>query len=88
MTVDPEKLRMEQELLTADEFQPTEERPEDALRRFAHRLVAIEELHQERHRSVGMRSAALRWCRECGQDWPCPTVQVVNGSSDRGAGDV
>lgn len=52
------------------------ERPEDTVRRYARRLVAIEELHAERHRDVD--GYTLRWCRECGQNWPCPTIEAVN----------
>lgn len=48
-----------------------EERPEDAARRLAHRLLAVEELHEQRVRDV--EGHRLSWCRECHQNWPCPT---------------
>lgn len=41
------------------------------------RLANIEELHAVRVRTVD--GATLRWCRECQQDWPCPTVELARG---------
>src|SRR4051812_21899135 len=34
------------------------------------RLEAVLDLHQCRSRTVD--GYTLKWCRECGQDWPCP----------------
>lgn len=63
-----------------DQVTNIEERPEDAARRFARRLVAIEEAHSPRQREhFGFME---RWCRECRQDWPCPTVKVARGDDD------
>ena len=56
------------------------ERPEDTVRRYAGRLVAIEELHAQRVRDVD--GYTLTWCRECQQNWPCPTVQAARGRDD------
>lgn len=47
----------------------------DSEANLARRLVAVQELHEERHRTV--KGYTLRWCRECWQDWPCPTVQAA-----------
>lgn len=45
------------------------------------RIQAALDLHAERRRTVD--GYTLRWCRECGQDYPCPTVQTLgNGSSE------
>ncbi len=52
-----------------------EERPEDAARRFARRLEAVTDLHAERWRDLEV--STLVWCRECGQNWPCPTIRAA-----------
>ena len=52
-----------------------EERPEDAARRFARRLEAVTDLHAERWRDL--EGSTLVWCRECGQNWPCPTIRAA-----------
>lgn len=44
-----------------------QERPEDAARKFAHRLLRIEELHQPK-----------TICSECGREWPCPTARWLD----------
>lgn len=41
------------------------------------RLRVVEKLHASRTRTVD--GATLRWCRECQQNWPCPTVEAVRG---------
>lgn len=62
------------------EHNDAEERPEDTVRRYARRLVAIKEAHSPRQREhFGFLE---RWCRECRQDWPCPTVRVARGDDD------
>jgi hypothetical protein len=43
------------------------ERPEDTLRRYAHTLVVIEELHKP-----------IQICDDCGAPWPCPTINLLN----------
>lgn len=52
--------------MTTDE----QERPEDAARKFAHRLIRIEELHQPKI-----------VCKECEKDWPCTTSQWLDESN-------
>lgn len=42
-----------------------------------YRLAAVEALHQSRQRDVD--GYTLRWCIECGQNWPCPTIDAVAG---------
>lgn len=66
--------------MSSAEVVNAEERTEDALRRLARRLVAIDDLHQQRVRTVDGHT--LRWCRECQQDWPCPTYSVSHGDHD------
>jgi hypothetical protein len=46
-----------------------------AARRFAFRCEAVRELHAARVRDVD--GYMLRWCRECGQNWPCPTLDAL-----------
>lgn len=53
------------------------ERPEDTVRRFAGKLVAIRELHDKR--MLDGDGFTNVWCRECRQNWPCPTVQAMEG---------
>lgn len=43
------------------------------------RLEVVEDLHAPRSRDVD--GHLLRWCRECGQNWPCPTVKAANGDA-------
>ncbi len=38
----------------------------------AERLAAVLTLHSCRQRDGD--GFTIRWCRECGQNWPCPTV--------------
>ena len=57
-----------------------EERPEDAARRFARRLEAVTSLHAERWRDL--EGSTLVWCRECGQNWPCPTIRAATTDGD------
>jgi hypothetical protein len=44
-----------------------QERPEDTVRRLAHRLVEIEKVHQPK-----------TICNECGREWPCPTRRMLD----------
>jgi hypothetical protein len=52
--------------------------------RCAAAVAAVVELHQPRRRTVD--GANLVWCRECQQDWPCPTDratdEAVNGKPE------
>lgn len=65
---------------TLSSAENTQETAEDAARRFAGYLVAVEKLHEPRFRDV--EGYTLRWCRECGQNWPCPTMSAVRGEDD------
>jgi hypothetical protein len=44
-----------------------QEKPEDTVRRFARKLVSIEELHKP-----------IQICDDCGAQWPCPTIKLLN----------
>jgi hypothetical protein len=48
-----------------------QERPEDALQKFAHRLVVIGQLHQPH-----------MVCSECLQEWPCSTTRLLDGEPE------
>lgn len=56
--------------LTMAEMQSQRDDMRDAITR-------VRDLHSERHRDV--EGFTLRWCRECGQNWPCPTREALNG---------
>lgn len=57
------------------------ENTEGTTRRLAGYLLAVQDLHAERHRTV--EGHTLRWCRECGQDWPCPTQSATRGFDEQ-----
>lgn len=51
------------------------ERPEDTVRRYARRMMTLRELHAPRKLDGdGFTSV---WCRECRQNWPCPTINAM-----------
>lgn len=49
----------------------------------ADRLVAVANLHQPRQ--LDGDGWTMRWCTECRQNYPCPTVQAVQLRDHPGA---
>jgi hypothetical protein len=65
------------------------ERPEDTVRRFARRLLRIDVMHAVRERTIEAyndagypQAVTLRTCRECGHNWPCPTLLTANDEDE------
>ena len=80
----PEAIAASREYLAARECRLTS----NTVRRHYVRAIAaleaigrVQELHQVFYFDVDDRDA----CESCGEDWPCPTVQVIDGEEKHDA---
>lgn len=48
---------------------------DDLARRAAVGMLRVKSLHVPRERDVD--GYTLRWCKECQQNYPCPTIQAI-----------